>query len=90
MKRIINYIFFPNWELFRNYHAIWDITSDMFGRYEEHCYYKIYYSPVRNSLKLKVSGYKPKEHPSYHSDVIVEFEKLKKRINELYSNGCRK
>lgn len=69
---------FPKWTLFQQATGEWNIkvTTDLFGNYKEtkFCRFEIMFSKKLKKYKLKISGYKPKEHKLYdaYSNYLIQ------------------
>jgi len=82
MWKIIWYHLFPQWEIYKVYQGEWKIEYVPSGlERTSSAAYEIYYSRRLNKYKLKLEGYKPKEHTMY----IYVVEQLR-QLNDEKSN----
>lgn len=58
--------------------AIWKVTSDLYGKYDDWATYEIQYSHSRNIHRLILGGRKPKTHPAY-TEVVKKFQSYKEK-----------
>jgi len=82
MTYLLKWLFFPNWEEVWVADGVWNIHSE-FGKYNENCYYKIYWSRVRRKYKLSLYGYRPQFH-KLHTVALNELMRLRKEAPVRY------
>lgn len=70
-KEIIQYIFFPQWQLVRTYTADWTLTNtETKEQHDRSAIYIVMVSEIRGVYKVKYRGYYAKEHPAFYNSIV--------------------